>query len=377
MDAVEKPWAAGPALLLVSLILATLAPPGLTAQPWKARSPAGDLYLLRSADGYRVESDAGERTALPLPADARVNDFRAAGDGWLTAAVVDGEGGPAIVVSRGVRPSGVRRPGIGSSVESLAVPARGDLLREPLLLVRRAELAAVVWLEGEADDRLAVRAARFEGGEWRSPETISPPGRGTQIALTAAALADGSWLVAWAAFDGDDDEILWSRSTDGAAWSPPRRVAADNRVPDVTPHLRATAGGALVAWSRYDGNDYRVAVARFDGSGWSEPATVGVRGSVDPAFDDAERPLLVYRRAVPRGWVVAELGGEGGAPEARPPIVAPEARPAVRVLRQAAVDAAGGRRPIVSAVTAEGATLRWEDGRSSSAAWRPAPEAPR
>ncbi len=365
MDAVEKTPARRPAILLVPLILALLAPPSL-AQLRKARSPAGDLLLVHAGDGWAVESAAGERTVLPLPADARVNDFRAAGDGWLTAAVVDGEGGQVVIISRGGVPPEER-----FAVRNRAAPAREHLLREPLLLTRDAgrpdpELAAVVWLGGEADDRLAVRVARTRDGEWQRPQTISPPGRGTQIALTAAVLADGSWLVAWAAFDGSDDEILWSCSPDGTAWSTPRRLAADNRVPDVTPHLHATADGVLAAWSRYDGNDYRVQVARFDGTAWSQPATVGVPGSLDPRFDDGERPVLVYRRAVPRGWAVVELdGGE----------VAPEARPEISVIRQA--DIAGDRRPVVSEVTAEGVVLRWPGGQRSTLAWQPAPATPR
>ncbi len=357
MDALEKTPARGPAILLASLILALLATPGLPAQPLKARSPAGDLLLVRDRDAYAVESATGDRTVLPLPGDARVNDFRAAGGGWLAAAVVDGEGGQVIIVVRGVRPPGVRPSGGDRDVENLAAPAREDLLREPLLLTRGAELAAVVWLGGEADDRLAVRAARTQDGAWQRPQTISPPGHGTQIALTAAVLGDGSWLVAWAAFDGVDDEILWSRSTDGKPWSAPQRLAADNRVPDITPHLYADDAGAFVAWSRYDGNDYRVQVARFDGAAWSEPATVGVRGSVDPRFDDAGSPVLVYRRAVPRSWAVAELDGEG------------------EVVRGAT--APGNQRPVVSQVTAEGVLLRWPGGRATSLAWQPAPATPR
>lgn len=341
---------------LCLLLLAVLAPPGLEAQPFKARGPGGDLLLVRSGDAYRVESAAGDRTVLPLPPEARINDFRAAGDGWLAAAVVDGEGGQVIVVLRGRSRVG------GREIETLAAPGRGNLLREPLLLTAGAELGGLVWLGGDAGDRLAVRAARWRDGGWEEPQTVSPPGRGTQIALAAATLADGSWLAAWAAFDGDDDEILWSRSA-GDAWSAPRPVAADNRVPDITPHLAATADGALLAWSRYDGNDYRVVLARFDGDGWSEPATVGPRGSVDPAFESAENPLLVYLQAVPPGWgapgwAVIELDADG-------------------TVRRRSETAAGDRRPVVSRLTDEGVILRWGDGRSSAAGWRPAPPEPR
>ena len=121
----------------------------------------------------------------------------------------------------------------------------------------------------------------------------------------------------------------------------------------------------LLAWSRYDGNDYRVQVSRFDGATWAAPAAVGVPGSVDPIFDDAERPVLVYRRAVPRGWTVVELESA----------VAPEAHPSITVVRQAEI--AGARRPVVSEVTAEGALLLWQGGQKLTVAWQPAAAARR
>jgi hypothetical protein len=118
----------------------------------------------------------------------------------------------------------------------------------------------------------------------------------------------------WSAFDGDDDEILWSRR-DGASWTAPARLHPDNRVPDITPAVAATAHGAVAAWSRYDDGSYRGRVMRFDAAaGWQDEERVGGAGSVFPFFavdDSASGPLLVFREGVEGRWDLIEVGGGG------------------------------------------------------------------
>ena len=139
----------------------------------------------------------------------------------------------------------------------------GRQRRGPVLLVDGGRLAGLAWLEGDDDRSFSVRAALWTGQRWQAPERVSFPGPGSQLALTGAVLADGSWLLAWSAFDGHDDEIVWSRRA-GSAWQPVKRLYPDNSVPDITPALAATAdGGALIAWSRFDGHGYALRMARF------------------------------------------------------------------------------------------------------------------
>ncbi len=315
-----------------TLTLLLAAGPPLAGQALKAAH--GEL-LLSSTDGRSfVQRPGGELVELPLPAGARVSDLRSAGDEWLVAAVSRVAGAPRIELLRGS----------GSRVESLPAPALGPAaeLREPLFVAGDEGFEALVWLAGDAHHRLAVRASRWQAGGWGAAETISPPGQGTQIALSTAVLGDGSWLVVWAAFDGRDDEILWSRFA-GGAWSAPRPIAEDNAVPDITPSLFATGGGALAAWSRYDGNDYRVNVARFDGERWSAPQVAGPAGSTAPGFSAAERPYLLYRRAAPAAWAVIELDAAGAA------------------LREATIAVAEPRRPVLESITERAVTFEWID----------------
>jgi hypothetical protein len=170
---------------------------------------------------------------------------------------------------------------------------------------------------------------------------VAAPGPGSQLALATATLTDGRVLLAWARFDGRDDEIYWAVQ-EGSGWSEAQPLSADS-TPDVTPALVATPRGALAAWTSFEDGQYRVAVARFDGRDWSAPQVVGAPGTLYPSFETADdsrtradNPLLLYRTARPRGWALLEL-----TPDARP-------------LRRAA---AASRAP-----TAERPRVRLDDG---------------
>jgi hypothetical protein len=233
----------------------------------------------------------------------------------------------------------------GSGARPLpAPPSQEGLLRLGAVLLRNGDgrLAGMAWLEGDGLRSLEVRAAAWDGGRWEAPVRVSPAGPGSQLALSGAVLADGSWLLAWSAFDGQDDEILWSlRAADGA-WSSPRRLSADNAVPDVTPALTASGDGALVAWSRFDGEGYSLHLARFAGGGWRGERAVAPTGSVHPSFEGASghRPLLLYRTVLPQAWSVLELD------------------PAGRVLARATVPSSLGRPDLTTGAGGD-VRMRW------------------
>lgn len=237
-----------------------------------------------------------------------------------------------------------------------ALPSQAPLVREPLTLADASgRLVGAAWLEGHSERSLAVRFAPWDGAAWGLPEPVAPPGPGSQLALTGAVTMEHSVALAWSGFDGIDDEIQWSLRR-GGRWSPPRRLAADNAVPDITPAFLALPGrgrGLLAAWSRYQDGQYRVVLARFDGRRWSEPAPVGPPGSLFPSFEPPLRSgsrsaagsqpgTLLFRTARPRGWQVLELDATG------------------RPLRSAQMPAATAVRPSLSACQ-EGVCFEWPE----------------
>lgn len=320
----------------------------LFAAGW-AGAEASRPLLLPAQDGARLQLSSGERISLPVPRGAEMDVALALDEGWIAA---------------GVRPDASGRSevllltGDNSAVTELPPPpGRSSALRQqPLPFIENGRLAGLLWLEGESRSSLGVRFAEWTGSGWSEPQAVAAPGPGSQLALTAARLADGTWLAAWSAFDGTDDEIVWSRRGRDGAWSPARRAAAGNEVPDIAPALTTTRDGALLAWSRFDGEDYRVVVTRFRNGAWTKPEVAGPAGSLFPSFEPAPegRTWLLYRTALPSGWEIAELDRTG------------------RPVRRASLESrtAASERPVVRATGNELAlswpgrgerlTTRWE-----------------
>lgn len=299
------------------LLAVTMAVGAEGADPLQASSGWGELVLVAGSGGVRLEFPGGHALALALPDRAELSSLAAAdGIWWMVGSYPDADGGRRLLVLSGDERQARRLPVPGGQ--------RGRDRRSPVLLVDGGRLAGIAWLEGDGPRSLAVAAAQArDDGRWRRPIWVSRPGPGSQGALDGAVLADGSWLLAWSAFDGQDDEIVWSRRL-GQSWLPPARVAADNTVPDITPALAAAGPGALLAWSRYDGATYRLMLARFNGEEWRDQRVAGGPGTLYPSFSGArDRPRLLFYTAVPSSWTAAELSTAGAvvrsfeAPSAR------------------------------------------------------------
>ena len=323
-------------------------------EPLQAFRDREALTLLPAAGGARIELSSGKSLQVALPERAEISAF----------ASVDGTGGMTGWVAAGsaADADGRRRLFVvrGDDRASRPMPEppgqEGRERRGPALLVDGGRLAGIAWLEGDDDRSLSVRAAAWTGTRWQAPERVSFPGPGSQLALAGAVLTDGSWLLAWSAFDGQDDEIVWSLHT-GGAWQPVKRVYPNNAVPDITPALAATAdGGALLAWSRFDGRGYQLRLAHFDRAGdgrWSGEHAAGPSGSLYPAFlggvGGGTAPRLLYLdAAAPRSWSVLDLDTAG------------------RVKAKASV-ASTLERPVVSFAGGQ-VRMRWPAAKRSAAA---------
>jgi hypothetical protein len=265
------------------------------------------LALVPTGDSARIELPGGRTLQVGLPERATVSSFAALDSGWIAA-------GSFADAATGRRRLFLLR-GNDKSSRPLAEPPgqEGAQRRRPVILVDGGRLAGLAWLEGDGDTSLSVRSAAWaDDGRWQAPQRVSYPGPGSQVALSGAVLDDGSWLLAWSAFDGTADEIVWSRRL-GGEWLPVRRVSERNSVPDIVPAVTATAGGgALLAWSRYDGNGYQLRLARFERGVWQGERAAGPSGSLYPAFlGEPDHPRLLYLDAYPRAWSILDLDAAG------------------------------------------------------------------
>lgn len=284
-----------PALSLLAafgLLGADRAP---AADAMQARGDRGVLILSQSTEGARLRRADGGVQAVLLPAGASLHSLQATTGGWTAAGTAPSAAGAQLLILSG-NAAGTR---------ALPAPAAAGAVREPVLLAEGGRIAALAWIENEE-----VRSAERAGAAWGAPRTVAGASAGMTMALAGSVLADGTRVLLWSAFDGDDDEIYWSTRRGDGDWSAPARLAHDNTVPDITPAVRSVTGGALAAWSRFDGKEYELVLSRFDGATWTAPRRIAGAGALRPSFPDLLGvPLLLYRTARPRGWALVEAGG--------------------------------------------------------------------
>lgn len=289
-------------LVLLSALLFLVSPAALGAEV--VQSALDGEALVAVGEDLHTLSAGGEAASDGLPAGLRLRRVRPLRSGWVATGRSQGAAGEELVVLR-------RRAG---ALERLPAPSAPETAYQSwgVPLVADGRLIGLAWLEGDEQSAMSVRVARWSDGEWREHETVATPTDGTQTALDGAVLTDGSWLLVWSAFDGTDDEIQWSLlAHDG--WTTPAVLHAANDVPDIVPAVVASGSGALAAWSRFDGADYRLRLAHFSGAVWSERNWTADPGSLFPLFltVGAETTLL-FRAEVPERWWLAELDPDGG-----------------------------------------------------------------
>jgi len=323
-------WAApSPLAAAIKLIATTGAPSSLVVKV------EGSVLAVRDA--------AGDAT-LHLPEGTNITAAANLRDGWIVAGTTTSPVGSKLylAISKAGRVSTLPQPGL----------AGNHLVATPVLFVRDHVLEGVAWLEGAGSRSLAVQAASWTGAGWAPTQLVSPRAPGSQLALAAAVLSDGSQLLVWSRFDGHFDQIAWSLRR-GEYWSAPRTLTADE-VPDITPGVTAVGSGALVAWSHFDGHDYRIALARFDGQNWSQLGMLAQRGAISPTFTpsaNGKDVALLFPSVAPKEWAVQLLNSRG------------------EPLRQGSIPLVSYSRPLLVETGASWA-LQWPD-RSSRVALGP------
>lgn len=313
------------------LFAAALALAPLTSAPALAAGDGRELARGVGEDAPRVlGGDGGPRvvtplssTPLALPPAAAIEGVAAVGAGWVvTGTRAEGDGRELWLLAGGEGEAAHELP---------APPSRTGRVRErPAAVVADGRLVGLAWLEGDTRRTYAVRWASWLGRTFAEPVEVAPRGPGSQLALGATRLDDGRTLLVWSGYDGVDDEI-WASVGDGERWTRPERVGDANEVPDITPTAIAAPGGAWVAWSRFDGGEYRTALARYAGGRFGATRLVGDPGSIFPTFErGGESPLLLWHDARAEAWRLGELAANGtlttratapGPESARPALV--------------------------------------------------------
>jgi hypothetical protein len=340
-------------LVAWAVLVLAVGSSGAAAQSARTLDAGGGLYLHQIGGRALLREPSGQVTELPLPPGTALHRLERLDKGWMAAGELDTTGRTDLYLLRSEE----------GNRSSFPVPPNvsGDPLRSgPMPLVERGRLVGLAWLSGVGVRQTAVYASQWSGLDWSQPELVSPIGPGTQIALDGAVLADGSWLLVWSGYDGNDDEVLWSRRV-GDEWSVPTALHEPNDTPDITPSLVGTGRGALAAWNWFDGATYRVKLAAFEDGSWRELEFLGPAGSVRPSLTPAgDGALLLYRTVVPSAWALHELDGSG------------------EPLRKAVVERETTLRPGLAAAGGPTPGLEWPGApiatsRRVEAEWQPEP----
>lgn len=262
------------------------------------------LYAQQVFGRALIREPAGEVSELSLPPGTSLRRLESLETGWIAAGIVESPGTSDLFLLHNEK--GLRRP-FPTPQNQAGDPLRSD----PVPLVENGQLVGLAWLAGLGVRETAVYASLWSGVDWAPAQLVSPPGPGTQIALAGTVLADGSWLLVWSAWDGNDDEIVWSRREEGS-WSAPLPLHPANDRPDIVPTVVATGRGALAAWSSSDGATYRVRLAGFENGEWRELELRGSAGSVRPGLTaTGDGALLLFRSVVPPSWTLYALDQRG------------------------------------------------------------------
>jgi hypothetical protein len=323
---------------LACLLALLAAAPLFAADPILLQPQTGDRGLqMEVSDGRAtLRRPNGQRLRLPVYRGEHIEELVEFDNGWAAAGVRVLRHRRELVVVQDA----------AAGIERLAsVPKQlGNYRVRPVPLASQAGLEGVAWLEGDSPTEYAVRVAAWTGAGWDLPETVSSPRRGGQAGLTGVVLEDGRWLLVWSASEGRGSEIFWSMRVNGR-WTPSRRLAAANRVPDVTPSLIPLPDGALLVWAQRQAAGYGLQVARFRDT-WSAPRTLAAAGAWSPRFAalGEDGRFLLHRTA--DGWTALEVDGSG------------------RVRRRAKFDTERHDRPVLTR-SAGSLALRWQRATAS------------
>jgi len=120
--------------------------------------------------------------------------------------------------------------------------------------------------------------------------------------------AEGSPWALWNVTSGPSGEIVYRVFKQGE-WTAPAIVPREMKWPALNPDAAVDGRGTVwLTWSGYDGQDYRIYLSRWTGTGWATetPVSANPGPNLFPSlgFDSDGSPLVVWTRSLDRSRLV-------------------------------------------------------------------------
>ena len=227
-------------------------------------------------------------------------DISTPGDDVNSAALaVDPSGTATAVWTRGVFPNFVvqaARRVNGIWTAPVDVSGSDATITAPAVAVDASGVVTAVWQYDDGSNYV-VQAARFANGSWSRPVVLTTPGDTTfkepAVAVDAAGVVTAVWVMGPLG-----SRVVQAARFSGGAWGAP--VTLSSPADPETPQVAAgPAGSAVALWVRSDGANYRVQGARYANGAWSGATNVSVAGddgtSPDVTMDSDGTATAVWK----------------------------------------------------------------------------------
>jgi len=180
--------------------------------------------------------------------------------------------GTNTIVQASTRPSG------GSwSTPATDLSVVGQDASAPQVSVDDTGTAIAVWTRSNGTNTIVQASTRPSGGSWTTPEDVSAP-LGSAFKQQVTVDDTGAVTVVWTRFDGLNNVIQSSVSTDGVTWSAPSDMSEPLQ-DAMSPQAAVGPGGRVIAvWERSNGTHTMIqssslVAAADSGSGGALAAT--------------------------------------------------------------------------------------------------------
>ena len=154
----------------------------------------------------------------------------------------------------------------------------------PVITADGSGVITALWKRRLSDYTDRVVSARLVGGSWSAPTdltgTVSSP-----INLAVAADATGNVTATWLQYVTPNYRVAAARFA-GSTWSTPELISPSGGAGVASGYGNAVgvslvagaSGVAVAAWSRSDGTDDRIQVARYASGSWGSPQEISSSG---------------------------------------------------------------------------------------------------